>query len=87
MKIFSDLFHRGILLGGYVLNSYWSYQNNHIERAYELADEMGFKGKTRIEVLKFLKKQDVITLYNAVERLKKVVISVSIRPYSSPFTE
>lgn len=72
----SDLFDRVVLQDGYALNSIWSFQEDNIDRSFRLAQGMGFKGTSKVGLLRFLKRQDPSDLVQACIDLRKEVQKV-----------
>ena len=61
------LFHRAISQSGSALNP-WSLADNSIERAYRLAELLGFKGGTTEDLLHFLRQVPYRKLIEAVPK-------------------
>ncbi|KAK7593086.1 hypothetical protein V9T40_007838 [Parthenolecanium corni] len=65
------LFNKAILQGGYALSPLWSYQENHRERADELAQVLGFKGNHTKRLLRYLKQLPAEDIVEALNKLRK----------------
>lgn len=78
---FLGLFQKGIMQCGYGLNPTWTYQTNHIERAFELGKELKFEGSSKEELLDFLRQQDEMTLFMGFLTIRERSVKVNITDF------
>lgn len=79
---FTGLFNKAILQGGYALSPLWSYQENHRERADELAQVLGFKGNHTKRLLRYLKQLPAEDIVEALNKLRKKLKEVFLSSFS-----